>query len=79
MNKSPIKSRNKKVIHEDYYICSHCKNRVYYNDLPQDNIDQFSENTSIITCPTCGFQDVPNVTIDIEYIYSGHCSRKDGK
>lgn len=74
-------SRNRRVVHEDYYICSQCKDRVYYEDLSEDMIEYFSENTIICECPNCGAVDVPNVTIDIHYKYSNSKDKnfKQGK
>lgn len=72
-----IPSRNRKVIHEDYYICSHCKSKIYYVELEEEAIENFSETTKIYECPYCGFQDIPNVTREVEYKYSGRCRKKD--
>lgn len=74
-------SRNRRATHEDYYICSQCKDRVYYEDLSEDMIEHFSENTIICECPNCGATDVPNVTIDIHYKYSNSKDKnfKQGK
>lgn len=78
MNKSPIPSRNKNVIHESYCICPFCNVKQYYSDLQEDDYYYFL-NTIIIDCPKCNQEYVPNSTRDITYIYSGHCKTKDKK
>ena len=77
MNKSPIPSRNKKVIHSNYFICCHCKTTLYYDMFTEDDIFKFSENTTIYTCPICNTEQVANVQIEIDYVFSGHCKTKD--
>lgn len=77
MNKSPIPSRNKKVVHTDYFICSHCKTTLYYDMFTEDDVFKFSKNTTIYTCPICGREQVPDVQIEIDYVFSGRCKTKD--
>lgn len=78
MNKSPIPSRNKKVIHQNYCICPFCNVKQYYDSLSEDDYYYFL-NTIIIDCPKCNQEYVPNSTINIEYKFSGHCKTKDKK
>lgn len=78
MNKSPIPSRNKNVIHESYCICPFCKTKQYYDSLSENDYYYFL-NTIIIDCPKCNQEYVPNVSKNIEYVFSGHCRTKDKK
>lgn len=81
MNKAPITSRNRLVTHSDYCLCPNCRERVYYSSLhsSKDEIQYFSKNTIIITCPYCKDEFIPDITRFFEYKYNNKCKRKDGK
>ena len=81
MNKTPISSRNRLTIHSEYTICPQCKKRVYYSSLnsSKGEIEYFSKNTIIITCPHCMESFIPDVSHYYEYVYNNKNKRKDGK
>lgn len=70
MNKTPIPSRNKKVTHDDNYLCPYCGVKIVHAELTEEQTEKASENTVGVYCPSCDEYFIPNVTIDIEYKYS---------
>ena len=77
MNKNPIRSRNRPTEHSTYTICKNCGKRIYYSSLHSDEIEYFSKNTLIITCPYCYEEQVPDVSVFVDYVYSNKCKTRD--
>lgn len=79
MSKTPFKATRNKSVISDVINCPYCHATLYYEVLKNADCISKYENTEIITCHMCDGDFVKSVTKDIEYKYSGHCKRKDGK
>lgn len=65
-----FQSRNKKVEHEDYFVCPYCNTKHLKDDLEETDFEAFSDNTIIVFCKHCGWEFVPNKTRAVNYKYT---------
>ena len=72
-----IPSRNKQKLPEEIFICTcpYCGKIFNLDNLNQYEYEYYLNEIIIHCC----YDFIPNKTKNIEYHYSGHCKRKDGK